>query len=196
RDGTHNPPKRKSKGIPLLTGTMFDDGIINYEKATFISTEDYKKIHSKYKPEEGDIVITKIGTLGRVALLRKKDIPIAIHCNSALLRANKSKIDSMFLFYLLKSNYFQEELNKRKGQTVQEFINLTSLGQIKVVVPESRKFEKFKYEVRPFYNLFFKLKDENQTLSQLRDTLLPKLMSGEIRVDLNNGEIVMKNNED
>ena len=86
KDGTHNPPTRVEKGIPLITGQTIDNGFIVYDKMTYIKESDYKKIHKKYAPAKNDLIITKIGTLGKVAVLRGQDIPIALHCNSALLR--------------------------------------------------------------------------------------------------------------
>ena len=48
KDGTHNPPKRITSGVPLLTGQNIEDGFIRHENITYISEEDYLKIHSKY----------------------------------------------------------------------------------------------------------------------------------------------------
>ncbi len=134
KDGTHNPPKRIEKGIPLLTGQNIDNGFINHKDITYVSLEDYNKIHSKYAPIIGDLVITKIGTVGKVAVLRKQDIPMTIHCNSALLRFKN--IHYSTAFFVLNSNDFQNEFHTHKNQTVQEFINLEQLGNLEIKIPE------------------------------------------------------------
>lgn len=98
KDGTHNPPTRVEKGIPLITGQTIDNGFIVYDKMTYIKESDYKKIHKKYAPAKNDLIITKIGTLGKVAVLRGQDIPIALHCNSALLRFSELSPAVAFLY--------------------------------------------------------------------------------------------------
>ena len=112
KDGTHNPPKRIPNGVPLITGITLEKGFISYDKMTYISIEDYKRIHKNYQPIENDLVITKIGTVGKVAILRACDLPICIHCNSALLRFNNSLISQYWAYWLLQSSNFKKEFNK------------------------------------------------------------------------------------
>lgn len=187
KDGTHNPPVRIKKGIPLITGQTLQNGFIDYEKMTYISKDEYKKIHSKYQPQEDDLIITKIGTVGKVAILRKCDIPIAVHCNSALLRFKKNIFSQYYGFWLLLSKDFLLEFNKRISKTVQDFVSLGKIAEIPIKIPNKEILNKYE---NLFKTIIFKISElnyENQKLGQLRDTLLPKLMNGEI--DLENIEI-------
>jgi len=182
RDGTHNPPARVKNGVPLLTGINIQNGFIEHSKFTFISDENYKKIHKNYKPEINDVVITKIGTLGKVGIIRRQDLPITIHCNSALLRVDENKISFLYLYYLCKSRPFQVEFHMNKNQTVQEFINLAKLSGLTVIVPNKGVVGKFDNIIHNIFMKFSLNDNEIQTLTENRDTLLPKLMSGQIRV--------------
>ena len=134
KDGTHNPPARVENGIPLITGQTIDNGFIVYDKMTYIKESDYKKIHNRYAPSNNDLIITKIGTLGKVAILRKQDIPIALHCNSALLRF--TEMSPAVAFFVLNSDEFQNEFHQKKNRTVQEFINLEQIGNLELLYPE------------------------------------------------------------
>ena len=134
KDGTHNPPKRFTKGIPILMGQNIVDCFIDHTGITYIQPEEYKKIHKYYEPQENDIVITKIGTVGKIAMLRKKDLPLAIHCNSALLRFN-SEIGSTIGFWAVSSDMFLSELKKKISQTVQDFVSLGSLADADIYIP-------------------------------------------------------------
>ena len=170
KDGTHNPPKRIEKGIPLLTGQNIDSGFINHKDITYVSLEDYNKIHSKYAPIIGDLVITKIGTVGKVAVLRKQDIPMTIHCNSALLRFEN--IHYSTAFFVLNSKDFQNEFHIHKNQTVQEFINLEQLGNLNIKIP--------KCDETIFDNLFELIshyKDIIDELSTLKQLYLKKFFN-------------------
>jgi len=181
KDGTHNPPKRINRGIALLTGTMFGNNFLDYSKATYISEEDYQLIHSRYSPQEGDIVITKIGTLGNVNYIRKSDIPIAIHCNSALLRFPKY-IGSVFAFYFCKSDLFQMRLKAVKGQSIQEFVSLNRLESICMEIPPQDIITAFNAKTLSIFNYQLSIEKETARLTALRDKLLPLLMNGQVEV--------------
>ena len=57
KDGTHNPPKRVSKGIKFIAGASdLTYKNINFSKCTFITKEEYNKIHKFYELKEGDIL--------------------------------------------------------------------------------------------------------------------------------------------
>lgn len=183
KDGTHNPPKRIPNGVPLITGITLEKGFISYDKMTYISIEDYKRIHKNYQPIENDLVITKIGTVGKVAILRACDLPICIHCNSALLRFNNSLISQYWAYWLLQSSNFKNEFNKRITNTVQDFVSLGRMEDIKVLLPTSDVIQKYNPIFQYYVETLSSINIENQRLSELRDSLLPKLMSGEIDVD-------------
>lgn len=179
KDGTHNPPKRIEYGIPLLTGTMFGKNFLDYKEATYISKDDYEKIHATYAPKENDLIITKIGTLGNVNYITKEDIPLAIHCNSALLRFKK-QYKSVFPFLLLKSDEFQLRMKALKGKSIQEFISLNKLGSIVCLIPDTHKIERFENYLNGIFEKMKAIRKENEELTKLRDELLPLLMNGQV----------------
>lgn len=181
KDGTHNPPKRINEGIPLLTGNIFGDFFINKENATYISKEDYQKIHSQYHPIEGDLILTKIGTIGGVNYLRDEDLPLAIHCNSALLRY-KNSFGKYFPLFLMKSEIFQNRLRAMKGQSVQEFVSLSRLGSILIEVPMTNVISAFNSRIESIMKNIEKVYSENEHLISLRKFLLPLLMNGQVTI--------------
>ena len=181
KDGTHNPPKRLSTGIPLLTGTMFGNNFLNYENATYISKCDYDIIHTTYQPQANDLIITKIGTLGNVNILRKQDIPIAIHCNSALIRF-PNNYGISFPFYFLKSNLFLRRLKSVKGQSIQEFASLESISTINMEIPNQTTINLFNSKVNSMLEHEEQLYNEIFYLTALRERLLPLLMNGQVEV--------------
>ena len=181
KDGTHNPPKRIKSGIPLLTGTMFGNLFLDYSQATYISSEDYRTIHSQYAPQPNDIILTKIGTLGNVNFLRSIDIPIAIHCNSALLRFPEY-MSGMFSVMYCKSDEFIKRLKAAKGQSVQEFCSLERIGSVKMLVPHLETIIDYNSKVRAILAELERVSLENNELIHIRDWLLPMLMDGQVKV--------------
>ena len=181
KDGTHNPPKRIENGIPLLTGTMFGDMFLSYKDVTFITPDDYKSIHSTYHPQQWDVVMTKIGTLGKVNYLTKSDVPIAIHCNSALLQFN-DQYKGPFSFSMCKSNLFQARLRQCKGQSIQEFVSLDSIGAIHVEFPDAVIVDKFNLLTSPIFEVLENSREATFELTLQREYLLPLLMNGQVEV--------------
>ena len=182
KDGTHNPPKRLEKGIPLITGQTLSNGFISYEKMTYIAESDYQTIHKTYQPIENDLILTKIGTVGKVAILRNSDLPIAVHCNSALLRFNSNIISQQWGFFLLNSSAFGIELRKKVTNTVQDFVSLGHLADIIITLPPAEVIKRYDWYFKTILETLSNNDFENRRLAMLRDALLPKLMSGEIDV--------------
>lgn len=182
KDGTHNPPKRHPEGIPLLTGTMFGNTVLNYKGVTYIAESDYLSIHSNYTPQKNDVIMTKIGSVGAVNILREDDIPLAIHCNSALIRFKK-EIPVSYAFFMLKGSVFQAFLKKEISKTVQEFVSLERLSRISICVPPDDIISRFAEIADGILDKMILLEEENRELTKLRDWLLPMLMNGQATVE-------------
>ena len=101
-------PDYKKTGIPFISVENIDN-IYNTEK--YISEEDYEKNY-RIKPKIDDIFMTRIGTIGKCAIVTKNN-PLAYYVSLALLRPNKNKIDSAYLKYIIESGIGKKELNKR-----------------------------------------------------------------------------------
>jgi len=181
KPGTNYQPKRIESGIPFLNIRNLSNGFIDKSDIKYISDDEYSRVHKAWKPEENDILISRIGTLGIVALIRRQDLPIAVHYNMLNIKADKTS--HQFLYFLLKSKYFQSEYDTVKRVSVQEYVAVEDAETIEIALPSSQ--ERMQYLDEQSISLFAKtLNNYNQirTLEKLRDTLLPKLMSGEVRV--------------
>lgn len=87
-----------------------------------------------------------------------------------------------FLYYLL--NFEKKQLNVFNGEgTVFGAINKNGLRDLAIIIPISKHIDHFEKIVTPIDAQIETLSQENVRLAELRDTLLPKLMSGEIDVD-------------
>ena len=108
-DGTHQTPDYKKTGIPFISVENIDN-IYNTEK--YISEEDYEKNY-RIKPKIDDIFMTRIGTIGKCAIVTKNN-PLAYYVSLALLRPNKNKIDSAYLKYIIESGIGKKEFKSFK----------------------------------------------------------------------------------
>ena len=94
----------KEEGPYLITGTDFQNGTINFETAVHIDERRWSEA-SQIQVENGDLLITKDGTVGKVAIISGLDDKASL--NSGVLRIQTiDEIDRRFLYYVLLSDEF------------------------------------------------------------------------------------------
>lgn len=137
-DGTHKTPTYTETGIPFISVENIGD---LYGSKKYISEEDYARY--KYKPEYGDVFMTRIGSIGKCAVYESSE-PLAYYVSLALIKPNQDLIQPKFLKYYIESNDGTRELMQRS--LLKAFpmkINLGEIGKIKVIVPPFDKQTEF-----------------------------------------------------
>ena len=142
KDGTHTPPKRKQKGVPLLSAVNVNSGHIDFENnVTYISEEDYAKIHKSIPIESGDVLMTIVGTLGRSAIV-KTDLKFTVQRSVSILRPSREKLNVSYFFYSLNSERTIKQLLLHSKATAQSGIYLGDISKITVAYPPSQEQQK------------------------------------------------------
>ncbi|MBN1210795.1 MAG: restriction endonuclease subunit S [Myxococcaceae bacterium] len=179
-DGPHATPPEATHGpiflgIKNLTGTAIDLSEVRH-----ISESDWPQWTKRVEPRQGDIVFTYEATLGHFAL-----IPPRLRCclgrRTALARP---KSDCHFLFHWFVGESFQRFLKTRihPGATVDRIL-LTDFPSYPVLATPQALVDRFEALAAPIWSRIHANQSESRVLADLRDTLLPKLLSGEIRVN-------------
>ena len=88
-----------------------------------------------------------------------------------------------FFDFYFKDNVFNNEVNTRASGSVRQTLKYEDFGLIKLIYPDEKIIDKFNYLYESIDITIKQNQAENETLIQLRDTLLPKLMNGEIDLD-------------
>jgi len=123
-------------------------------------------------------VISARGTVGKYCLLAQ---PMAFsQSNYGILP--KPKISKCFFLTYLLVNHVVEELQSSAHGSVFDTITTTTFKEIKVHLPTEIEILRFEQSVSPYFKKMFLNKSQIRTLEKFRDTLLPKLMGGEVRV--------------
>lgn len=135
-----------------------------------------KQISSGILPK-GTLLLSSRAPIGYLAI---SEVPISI--NQGFIAINGTKVSNLFMLYWLKEN-MQTIINNANGSTFLE-ISKTVFRNIPIAIPSSEVLEKFEEIISSIYNQILNNEKENQSLSNLRDTLLPKLMKGEININL------------
>jgi len=123
-------------------------------------------------------VISARGTVGKYCLLSE---PMAYSQSNYGI---KPKYENCFFFTYLLVAHSVDELKAAAYGSVFDTITTNTFKEQKVKLPEISMIQKFEKRVNPFFEKIFNNQIQIRTLTQLRDTLLPKFMSGEVRVKI------------
>ncbi len=181
-DGTHDSPKVKEEGYYLITSKHLSKYGVNKDNANYISEEDFNKINERSKVDKYDILMSMIGTVGLVSLIIEEDIDFAVK-NVGIFKTSLQKNYIYFIFSYLLSSSTQNYVKSHLAGTTQKYISLGELRNLKIKIPNEKILASFNNLVHPIYQKIIYNTNEIKILTQLRDTLLPKLMSGEIDVN-------------
>jgi len=169
----------------IKVNCITSDGNYLDDKFQYIDAET-NDILKRSQLEDGDILYSIAGTIGRVATVNKNILPANVNQALAIIRIDDSKTRKNFIKYCLKSLEITDLLHSKIVHAVQP--NL-SLGEISNTLLPIRSYDKM-MEFDDIINSSEIKIDNNQTqirtLEAMRDTLLPKLMSGDVRV----GELI------
>lgn len=181
KDGTHNPPVRVDKGIPLLSAENIFNRKVNYginEKN--ISINDYNNIHKNYTIDKGDILMTIVGTIGRVAVVQD-DNKFTVQRSVAIIKSGED-LSNEYLSYFLESDICKRDLYRRSNCTAQAGLYLGELGKIKIILPSLDEQEKIADILSIIDNEIEEYENKKQKLELLKNGLMQQLLTGKIRI--------------
>lgn len=181
RDGTHDSPKNQENGKKLITSKHLKTNYVDAENANFISIEDFDAVNKRSKVETKDILLSMIGTIGNVYIEESEEVDYAIK-NIGLLKTSQNIEWCYFVFLWLKSDLGSVFLSKNRSGSTQEYVSLGSLRSIKFNVPSIKSVLDFNNKIKINFQKIKTNQEQIRTLEKLRDTLLPKLISGDVRV--------------
>ena len=181
RDGTHESPKPALVGYPLVTSKHITSGRVNLQGTYLISESDYTAISKRSKVNRLDVLITMIGTVGLSTILLDERNDFAIK-NIGLFKTSEAPQFAYFFSILLKSPKMQLYLAARLAGTTQKYLSLTALREMRLLMPTEPILVEFSKIVSPLFDGVQRNHEQAQTLATLRDTLLPRLISGQLRL--------------
>ena len=168
------------RGIPALSAKNIKDGEIICKDSMYFGNKKLYKKWMKNELKKRDILLTSEAPLGEVFFLAN-DKKYILSQRLFSLRTNK-KYQSSYLYYWLKSYKGQYLLNRRATGTTVVGIRQKELKQVEILIPKIIVLEKLNNILELYILKMDKNSDQIENLKELRDTLLPKLMSGKIRI--------------
>ncbi|MFR5814169.1 restriction endonuclease subunit S [Hominisplanchenecus sp.] len=141
-DGTHQPPKFVSEGIPFLFVSNIVTNEISYDTQKFISEETYAKLIKRTPIEIGDILLSTVGSYGHPAVV-KKEKPFCFQRHIAYLKPNADMVDSEYLRGAILSADVQRQIDEGVKGIAQKTLNLSEIRKIKLPLPPIDRQKQF-----------------------------------------------------
>ncbi|WP_159020632.1 restriction endonuclease subunit S [Algibacter sp. L3A6] len=171
------------EGVNFVKAESYsDDGFFITEKFAHIDDDTHETL-GRSKLQENDVLVSIAGVLGRIGMVNNNILPANTNQAVGIVRISESSISPFFIKYFLSSEYMNKLINTISGQAAQPNINLSQLGSLRVLTPNTETINKFHKMVKLGNKMQLKLIEQNQHLKEARDILLPRLMSGMIDVD-------------
>lgn len=173
-------------GVPSIGAeNVLGLGKYDYSKEKYIPREFFEKLKRKGAAvRDGDVLLYKDGAqLGRKTYF-SGGFPYrecAVNEHVFILRCHEHWMQR-FLFFWLDQDWMTREIIALNSNSAQPGINKRGIQSLPILIPESVTVKAFDEVVQPIVDKIFANCHESRTLAAIRDTLLPKLISGELRV--------------
>lgn len=162
----------QKKGVPFIRIGSIDDIFVNKENLVYISTEEHKRIYSTHL-KHGDIVFSKIGTIGKLSVISKDLREVNISENNIGIRLETlSPAYRVYLLFFLLTKYGQSQIIRKGSGNIQQKLNVADIESIKIPVLPDESTHKILKNYQELVNyrkesLFFYSQAENLLLGEL-----------------------------
>ena len=181
--GIRNWQYVEKDGTKFINIRCIKDNDLELDTANMISNEEADGKYKHFMLNEWDVVVSTSGTLGRNQIIRKEHLPLCLNTSVIRFKPINGFDEYAFMYNYLISDEFLNLLDVMATGSAQRNFGPMHLNKIDLVYPDKDIIKKFNDLMFPVIKNIQNNKAENMKLSQLRDTLLPKLMNGEIELD-------------
>ena len=160
----------------LVTGTDFEDGRINYRTCHYVTKDRYDQ-DKNIQLQDGSILITKDGTLGKVAYVQNLPMPATLNAGVFnVLIKDKEEVDEKYLFQYLKAPFLMDYVAQRATGGTIKHLNQNILVDFPVELPEEKEQEKIGEYFIYLDNLIRTHQNEISRLYCVRKAMIEKML--------------------
>lgn len=144
-DGTHQPPKFHTDGIPFIFVSNLVKNTVTYNAEKFISEETYSELYKRTPIEVGDLLLSTVGSYGHPAVV-VEDRKFLFQRHIAYLKPKRDIVNSVYLHAALLSPDSQRQIEEKVKGIAQKTLNLSEIRKILIPLPsieDQNAFEVF-----------------------------------------------------
>ncbi len=174
------------EGIPFYRGKEISMKSRNeaIEDLLYIDINKFIEIKSRFGgPSVGDILVTAVGTIGNVHLVNDNDGDFYFKDGNLIWLKNIGNPEiSLFLFSMFNTKEFNNLLDLISIGSSQKALTIAHVKKIKILLPSNKLLKEYFSIIKPIHQKNEVLQLQNKNLKQTRDLLLPRLISGKLKV--------------
>ena len=166
----------------LITGTEFDDGRINWNGCHFVNYDRYVQ-DPNIQVTNGDLLLTKDGTIGKVAFVTDLKRPATLNSGVFLVKPTTGAYTAHFMFYVLESSVFKEFLQQLSAGSTINHLYQKDLVKFDLFVPPTRE------EQEAIATILFdmdtdihKLEEKLSKYQKVKQGMMEELLTGKVRL--------------
>lgn len=118
----------------LVTGVDIKGHRVNFKSCYYVNEERYR-MDENIQLRNGDVILTKDGTIGKVALIEEMDKPAVLNSHLFVIRAKYSILNEKFFMYVLTSKYFEDFIDNNKTQGTIPGLNQATMVNFLIPLP-------------------------------------------------------------
>lgn len=186
-DGTHFTPVYTEHGIPFLRVTDIVNIKNGFADLKYVSKEEHKILIKRCKPEKGDILYSKNGTIG-IPKLIDWEFEFSIFVSLALIKIKSEKLVNTFLELQLDTFLIWEQIKRRAKQGTVTNLHLEEIREFQIALPSEEEQAKIVERTNVLKSM---LENEEMTLLKfqtMKKGLMQDLLTGKVEVKVDNDE--------
>jgi type I restriction enzyme S subunit len=179
RDGTHQTPTYVDSGVPFYSVESVTNN--NFTKTKFITKEAHLILTKNFKIEKGDILMTRIGSIGDCKLV-DWDVDASFYVSLALLKIKKD-VSASFICHYSKSENFKKEADINSLQSaIPKKINLGPISNIKIELPSLAEQTRIATILSDMDTELEGLENTLGKARQIKQGMMQELLTGRVRL--------------
>ena len=173
------------EGVPVVKIGSVKPGIVDLSSVSFVSEQVAEKAE-RYRLSSGDLLIGMTGYVGEVGLVPKTNTtPLLNQRVGKFLLETPGTSALAFLYCVTRQSEFKMQVEAKSHGTAQANVSAEGILSIKIVIPPKKLQNEFNLFGKPIIDHILENYAVSNTIVTLRDSLLPKLLSGGIRIVTN-----------
>lgn len=174
-DGTHQPPKFITNGIPFLFVSNIVSNEITYETEKYISQETYDELIKRTPIEIGDVLLSTVGSYGHPAIV-KDSKKFLFQRHIAYLKPKQDMVVSSYLHAALLSYDVQHQIEEKVKGVAQKTLNLSEIRKITLPIPTIERQLSFCKYIEQTEKTKEMIKQSLEKLETLKKALMQKYL--------------------
>ncbi|MFI3253395.1 MAG: restriction endonuclease subunit S [Eubacteriales bacterium] len=166
--GLTHTPKYQEQGVPFLSVKDISQGFINFEKCSYITEEEYNSLPKGAKPQIGDMLFCRVGTLGKPVIIEKNTPLFGTFVSLGFFRnKNKDNLELKYLYYWMFSKSFFEQIRQNVKGASQANLNTGWLSKFNLPLPPLEKQQEIAHELDEISEIIALRKEQIKKLNLL-----------------------------